>query len=202
MCRLLPFSALLAAACAGATPAPKSADDLDWPVPPFVLTERSGRRVTNADLRGKAWVASFVFTRCSGPCPALTATVAKLQEELKGVPDVRFVTFTVDPDRDTPDELKKYAERFGADPERWLFLTGPEKELHALATGGFKLLAAKKPNGDPGDEFDHSTKLAVVDKGGVIHRVFDGMTPPRPGGAEQHAAAMVELKRVTTTLAE
>src|SRR5690348_6284344 len=87
------------------------------PVGDFALTERGGRTVTNADLAGKVWVASFVFTRCTGPCPQVTATVARAQAALRDEPDVRLVTFTVDPQHDTADELKEYANHFGADPE-------------------------------------------------------------------------------------
>src|SRR5205823_3728016 len=103
-------------------------------LPDFILTERGGQTVSKADLRGKVWVASFVFTRCTGPCPSVTGTVAKLQADLDLAdrPDLRLVTFSVDPDRDTPDALKKYASHFHAHPDRWLFLTGPESELHRL----------------------------------------------------------------------
>jgi protoheme IX farnesyltransferase len=177
---LLGVTGLMVASCRPADdvqipPTPLVAD-LDFPVPAFALTERSGRTVTDADLRGKVWVASFVFTRCTGSCPAVTATVARLQERLKGRPDVRLVTFTVDPERDTPDELKKYADRYRADPERWLFLTGKEADIHKLAAEGFKFATGRNAVREPGqEEFLHTRKLAVVDKRGVIRRVFDGM---------------------------
>src|SRR5947209_4128147 len=77
--------------------------DLDFPVGSFALTERSGRKVSEKDLHGKVWVASFVFTRCTGPCPQVTATVTRLQDELND-PGVMFVTFTVDPTRDDVNE--------------------------------------------------------------------------------------------------
>jgi cytochrome oxidase Cu insertion factor (SCO1/SenC/PrrC family) len=148
------------------------------------------------------WVASFVFTRCTGPCPAVTASVARLQKELNDQPDVRLVTFTVDPDRDTPDELKKYADRYGADPKRWLFLTGKEDEIHKLATDGFKLLAAKKADPKPGDEFDHSTKLAVVDRRGVVRAVFDGMAVTRGGESDEVRRSVERLAAKVAELAK
>src|SRR3954452_3323939 len=98
---LLAFAACSCTPPGGPTP---PADDIRFPVPDFALTERSGKPVTKADLAGKVWVASFVFTRCPGPCPAVTATVARLQADLAGDPGVRFVTFTVDPERDDPAE--------------------------------------------------------------------------------------------------
>jgi protein SCO1/2 len=155
--------------------------DLDIPAPAFNMTERSGKPVTLDDLKGKVWVASFVFTRCSGPCPQVSAAMARLQKELnlKETADLRLVTFTVDPDRDTPNELREYANRYQAEPEKWLFLTGlPEAELHKLLKEGFKVTAQRSPSPKPGDEFDHSSRLAVVDKKGVIRGYFDGIRSP------------------------
>ncbi len=76
------------------------------------------------DLLGKVWIASFVFTRCTAGCPQISTTMKRLQGDLSGYPDVRLVTFTVDPEHDDPGELSRYADAYGADPERWLFLTG------------------------------------------------------------------------------
>src|SRR5207249_82727 len=94
------------------------------PVRPFSLIERSGQTVEHSDLLGKVWVAGFVFTRCSGSCPQISATMARLQKELAGQPDVVLVSFTVDPEYDTSKVLREYAESYQADPKRWLFLTG------------------------------------------------------------------------------
>lgn len=177
---------------------PPAAEDIRLPVPAFALTERSGKRVTNADLAGKAWVASFVFTRCTGPCPAVTATMARLQSEIGDQPGVRLVTFTVDPGRDDPAELTRYAANFRADPERWLFLTGSEAEIHALLKDGFKVAVERSTakNPDPGQEFDHSTRLAVVDKHGQIRGYFRGLAD------EDEAGFTDNLRRLQTKLAD
>jgi cytochrome oxidase Cu insertion factor (SCO1/SenC/PrrC family) len=187
-----------------AAPTPPATPDLDYPVGAFSLTERSGKAVTDQDLRGKVWVASFVFTRCTGPCPAVTATVRRLQSELADQPDVMFVTFTVDPDRDRPDELKKYADHFKADPNRWLFLTGDEKAIHALVQRQFKQTATRKQGEDvkPGDEFDHSTRLAVVDKKGVIRATFQGVRDDRdPDADRRFEDGLAKLKEKVKQLA-
>ena len=154
------------------------AEGVEIPVPEFQLAERSGKTVTREDLKGKVWVASFVFVRCPGPCPQVTATMAKLQKELdlKNSADLRLVTFTVDPERDNAKELTDYANRYQADPERWLFLTGTsEEKLHALIKDGFKITAQRAKN--PADEFDHSSRLAVIDKQGNIRGYYDGIRP-------------------------
>jgi protoheme IX farnesyltransferase len=167
--------------CAPASTTPPTGTvraDVSIPVPEFTLTDRTGMKVSRDDLKGKVWVASFVFTRCSGPCPQVTATMARLQKELdlKNAADVRLVTFTVDPDKDTPNELTEYAARYQADPEKWLFLTGmPEADLHRLLKEGFKVTAQRAEKPKAGDEFDHSSRLAVVDKAGNIRGYFDGL---------------------------
>ena len=214
--------ALLALSLVGcpAGPAPPTGTvrpDVEIPAPEFTLTERSGKTVTRDDLTGKVWVASFVFTRCPGPCPQVSATMARLQKELdlKDTPDLRLVTFTVDPERDTPNELREYANRYQADPEKWLFLSGPseaegelatmgdgpsEAELHKLLVDGFKVTAQRSKNAKPGDEFDHSSRLAVVDRRGTIRGYFDGM---RVGdGAEETADFEDNVRQLKAKVAE
>jgi cytochrome oxidase Cu insertion factor (SCO1/SenC/PrrC family) len=185
-----------------ATPEPAPADAFE--VMPFALTERSGRPVSDADLKGKVWVASFVFTRCSGPCPSVTATVARLQSELDlaNTPDLRLVTFTVDPDRDTPDELRKYADRYRAHPDRWLFLTGKEDEIHRLAVKGFRLGVERTKVPDPpaGQEFDHSTRLVVIDKAGRVRSIFDGYQGPNDIDGKRFNEGFARLKETVAEL--
>ncbi len=108
-------------------------------VPDFGLTERGGSTVTLADLRGKVWLANFIYTECTETCPLQSLQVQRLQKEFAGARDLRFVSITVDPNHDTTEVLQRYAERYGADPGRWLFLTGPKPAIHALAKDGFKL---------------------------------------------------------------
>ena len=179
-------------------------DDLRFPLPDFAFTERSGKPVTKADLAGTVWVASFVFTRCTGPCPSVTATVARLQSELDlaHTPDLRLVTFTVDPGRDTAAELAKYADKFHADPARWLFLTGREADIHELLNKSFKIQAGPTTNPHPpaGQEFDHSTRLAVVDKAGNVRGYFDGYMGPNDPGGEHYLAKLAELKQLVARL--
>jgi cytochrome oxidase Cu insertion factor (SCO1/SenC/PrrC family) len=107
-------------------------------VPDFLLVERSGRTVRRADLFGSVWVANFVYTRCTETCPLQTAQLARLQTDFPER-DFRLVSITVDPEHDTPAVLARYAEQYGADPQRWLFLTGEKRAIYRLATDGFRL---------------------------------------------------------------
>src|SRR5262249_38742503 len=113
---------------------PPGAPPDDAPLGAFTLKERSGLTVTADDLKGKAWVACFIFPRCTGPCPKVTGTMPRLQQELNlaGEDDLRLVTITVDPERDDPAELREYAKKFQAHPGKWLFLTGKQDEIHDL----------------------------------------------------------------------
>jgi protein SCO1/2 len=147
-------------------------------VPPFALTNRDGRPVTLASLAGAPWVADFVFTRCAASCPMMTARLARLNRDLPpGPPDktLHLVSFTVDPDHDTPEVLARYAASFKA-PPRWLFLTGPMAEIHRLSRDGFKL-AIDIPKGDAGSTQEpilHSTRFVLVDGEGRIRGYYDG----------------------------
>lgn len=141
----------------------------------FAFTERSGKTVTKADLLGHPWVVCFVFTKCAGPCMTVSGSMARLQDALKDT-DVRLVTLTVDPRRDTPDVLKNYADGFGADPDRWLFLTGDRDKLHRLTMKSF-LMPVQELEGEerkPGWEVLHTTNILLVDEKGVVQAKYDG----------------------------
>ena len=110
-----------------------------WEVPDFALIERSGQSVTRADLRGKVWIASIIFTRCVEECPLVSNHMARLQVTFAAEPDVRLVSISVDPAYDTPEVLTRYAQSFAAQPQRWLFLTGDKEAIYRLVREGFRL---------------------------------------------------------------
>ena len=141
-------------------------------VPDFVLTEAQATTVRRADLLGKAWIASFIFTRCAEVCPMIMRQETRLQAELPLRDDLRLVSFSVDPDWDTPKVLADYARTFGADRSRWLFLTGDKNQIYHLAIEGFRLATQEA---DPAKEMPilHSTKLVLVDRRGAIRGYYD-----------------------------
>ena len=185
-------------------PTEEASPTFSLPIPDFTFTERSGKPVSRADLLGKVWAASFVFTRCTGPCPSVTATMARLQADLDLAhnDDVRLVTFTVDPGRDGPKELRAYADNFRAHPDRWLFVTGPEPELLKLINGGFKLLAVRSSLANPveGQEVDHSSFVAVIDKQGNMRGVFDGYRGPNDEGGVNYTEGQQQLRELVAEL--
>jgi protein SCO1 len=145
-------------------------------LPDFTLTERSGQPLGLADLRGKAWIADFIFTRCGGTCPRMTAEMAKLQKSLANDPrwsGIRLVSFSVDPGHDTPEVLRDYADSYGADATHWLFLTGQRETLWKLGNEGFMLGVGEDTN--PAMPIFHSSKFALVDRQGRIRGFYDGL---------------------------
>jgi protein SCO1/2 len=129
-------------------------------LPPFRFVERSGKPVGLEDLRGRIWVADFVFTNCAGVCPRMSMAMARVHEALRRNGDA-CVSFTVDPEHDTLEVLKGYAARYSASPDAWLFLRGPQAEVQALSYKGFLI-------GDEKDPFIHSERFALVDRLGRV----------------------------------
>ncbi len=123
-------------------------------------------------------MADFVFTTCPGPCPLITAGMARVQKAVEHDPRVQLVTFTVDPQQDTPPVLAAYAAKFGADPNRWWFLTGPEKPLYDLIQNGFYQVVQDN-RGQPPEPgqflVTHSTKIVLVDAEGNVRGFYDGV---------------------------
>ncbi len=144
-------------------------------LPDFALTATAAdgatRALTRADLRGRVWVADFVFTRCAGPCPMLTANLSALRKRLpKGT---GLLSFTVDPDFDSPAALSAYARKFSAGPE-WLFVTGPKPALTALVRDGFLLPVVENAKAEPGSRVTHSTKFVLLDAESRVRGWYDG----------------------------
>lgn len=155
--------------------------DVLRPAPAFSLTERSERTVTNAELEGRVWVATFMFTHCPGICKPMTANMAQLQHKLRGYAHgdaVRLVMFSLDPERDTPARLREYADEYGADPEQWLFLTGDKQTIWALANDGFKMGVTDSPN-TPINPIAHGPHFALVDQQGQIRDFYDSLDAGR-----------------------
>jgi protein SCO1/2 len=144
-------------------------------VPDFALTNRDGRTIQRSDLIGEPYVVDFIFTRCAASCPMMTLRMARLNRDLPPDLTVRLVSFTVDPDYDTPAVLERYAQSFKA-PQRWLFLTGPRAEIYRLIQEGFKLAVDA---GGPQDEpILHSTRFVLVDGEGDIRGYYEAFDEP------------------------
>jgi protein SCO1/2 len=141
----------------------------------FSLTDRTGRNVTQSELTGKILVVDFLYTSCSLTCPVVNKCMAQIQELTTNQPDVKLVSLTVDPRDDTVDALEKYGERFGADTNRWLLLTGDKTALYDLIGNSFLAQDLNDPfNYMPGN-FVHTERIALVDSRGKLRGFFDGL---------------------------
>jgi protein SCO1/2 len=143
-------------------------------VPPFQLVNQNGQPFGSAQLTGKICIADFIFTSCPGPCPLISTRMSELQKPLEKT-DVHLVSFTVDPETDTPEVLRGYAEKLHAEPKRWDFLTGPEAAIYKLSHGGFKL--AISDGSDAEGIPVHSTRMVLLDRHGQIRGYYDALAP-------------------------
>jgi protein SCO1/2 len=139
-------------------------------VPAFKLTDETGVAFGNETLANKIWIANFIFTTCHGPCPRMSAQMKKLQAQTKDMSDVNLVSFTIDPENDTPTALSVYAKTYEADPDHWHFLTGPAMELNKVSYDGFHLAHIGGP-------LEHSSKFALVDRKGTIRGYYESNDP-------------------------
>jgi protein SCO1/2 len=139
-------------------------------VPSFQLVNQNGQPFGSAQLAGKIWIADFIYTTCPGPCPMISSRMSELQKPLEKT-DVHLVSFSVDPEKDTPQVLRGYGDKLQADPARWDFLTGPKRAIYKLSHDGFKLAVS-----DGRDEQGlpvHSTRMVLVDRHGQIRGYYE-----------------------------
>ncbi|MBI3289265.1 MAG: SCO family protein [Elusimicrobia bacterium] len=158
-------------AVSGCSPSPQPRREL----PDFSLTGVTVDGVVPFDraaLRGRVWVADFIYTRCAGPCPLLTASMAGLQKRLPR--SIGLLSLTVDPEHDAPEVLALYAQRVNADPQRWFFLTGDKAELVRLVRDGFLLPVAEDAAAAPGQRVTHSSKFVLIDADARARGWYDG----------------------------
>jgi len=139
----------------------------------FEFLERSGKPFSDKDLKGKVWVGALIFTRCQTSCPPMCGEMLSLQQEFKAEPDFRIVATTVDPAHDTADVLAKFAESYGADPDRWYFLTGTSEAIRKFAVEGLRI----PWNAD--EPIVHSIDFVLVDRDGKVRDYFRQTQPDR-----------------------
>src|SRR5690606_8551295 len=144
--------------------------------PDFEFTNQDNRQVSNKDYAGKVYVVEFVFTTCPSICPIMNQRMVELQNEFYGNPNFGIASFTINPETDTPEILKAYAEKYEVTHPNWHFLTGDKTALLKLSNEGFNLYADAKMN-ENGD-FSHSGLFALIDKEGNIRSREDRFGNP------------------------
>lgn len=165
------ITVLTLAACGGN----KVETTMNEPVEDFEATTQDGDTLTRDDLKGQWWVADFIFTNCTTVCLPMTSNRKKLQDKLEeaGVENYHLVSFSVDPERDTPEVLKQYAKDYDADLSNWTFLTGYEFDyIKDLAVNSFKNLVAAPAEGD--DQIMHGSYFFLVNPDGEVIKNYSG----------------------------
>ncbi|MCE2711211.1 MAG: SCO family protein [Cryomorphaceae bacterium] len=142
-------------------------------IPFFFYTDENGKQVKSADFKGKVWIADFFFTSCQTICPLMTTNLKKLNLSMHDLSaDIQFISFTIDPDRDTPRMLKRYKKHHGIEAVNWTFLTGNEEKTHLLGIENFQIFAGRDEESQGG--FAHSGAFTLVDKEGFVRGVYLG----------------------------
>lgn len=174
------FAAALLSSCEKEAPASSVLTGKFREVEPFALTDQQSRPLANADLKGRVWIANFIFSSCNAECLILSSRFAELQRLFADEPGVAFVSFSVDPQTDTPERLGQFAQRWHADPERWYFLTGDSGKLDALIKNSFLLPVTRDPM-EAGklltQKLIHTNRFAIVDRSGTVKAYVDGLQP-------------------------
>lgn len=143
-------------------------------LPDFELTNERGQRYGSEELRGHVYIADFVFTSCPTVCPKLTERMQKIQHRTRNMGTaLQLVTFTVDPENDTPEKLAVYARSVHSNPSRWSFLTGPLGDVETTVVKGFKLAMGKEQVADGIFSVFHGERFVLVDQRGAIRGYYD-----------------------------
>ncbi len=145
-------------------------------VPDFSFTNQHGKTISNKDYTGKVYVAEFFFTTCPTICPVMNESMVKIQNKFLGNPNLGMASFTIDPEHDTPEVLKEYAELHGINKPQWHLLTGDKEKIFELSNAGFNLYVGEGPESDGG--FEHSGFFALVDQEGNIRCRIDENNNP------------------------
>jgi protein SCO1/2 len=147
---------------------------LNYEIDDFSYQNQEGRTISLNDLKGKIWIANFIFTSCDTVCPPMTAHMTELQKKLKeNGADVRFVSFSVDPEVDSPDKLKEFAGKYPLTLENWDFLTGySQEDIDQFAKNSFKTIV-QKPEGQ--DQVIHGTLFYLIDQNGKVMKDYNGV---------------------------
>lgn len=159
------------------------ADTLYHHVPEFQYLNQDSVMIESSDLKGKIWITDFFFTQCPSICPPMTSQMKRLTENTEDLNDiVQFLSFSIDPERDTPAQLRNYIDEHEISAKNWMFFTGDEEATHMLAKEFFN---GAERNEDIDGGFGHTSYFALVDKSGLVRGIYDGTLAEQVDKLEQ-----------------
>jgi protein SCO1/2 len=146
-------------------------------VQPFYFTNQDGQTVTEKDIQGKVVAVNYFFTTCRGVCPKMNNNLKPVYEAYKNEPDFMILSHTCDPERDSPAQLKRYADSMKVDTHKWVFLTGRKDSLYQMARQSYKIDDPANFVQNINDDFLHTQFIALINKKGQIVKIYDGIKP-------------------------
>lgn len=161
-------------------------------VQPFSFVSQDGQRITNKDVEGKVYVAEFFFTTCPGICPMMNDNMRTVYEKFRNEKDFLILSHTSDPERDSAQQLKKYADSMKVDTRKWIFLTGRKDSLYKMARISYTI---DNPANNPGDleaDFIHTQFWALVNKHGEVKKIYDGLKQSEVKAMERQIEKMLK----------
>ncbi len=154
-----------------------SGDTAYHTIKPFVgLVDQEGRAFDLSQLQGKVYIANFFFTRCPGICPKMMNNLKVYQKALNEIGNIRMISMTIDPDNDTVEVLKRYADEYKIDSNRWWLLTGDKENIYKQAKENF-IISVSDGDGQSVEDFTHSERVMLIDKEGIIRGYYQGTDP-------------------------
>ncbi|WP_233589199.1 SCO family protein [Gynurincola endophyticus] len=161
-------------------------------VQPFEFYNQDGKRISNRDLEGKVYVSEFFFTTCKSICPIMNTNMLDLYTSYKDSTQFRILSHTCDPETDTVDRLKVYADSLGVDTDKWIFLTGRKDSLYNAARNSYLLDDPKNNLKSIEEQFMHTQFFALVDKAGRVRKVYDGLKKEELKELHQDVKKLIE----------
>lgn len=152
----------------------ENGDTVYHTIPAFSFINQEGKQISDQDLAGKIYVASFFFARCPEICPKMNDQLKRVENKFREESQLMILSHTVNPENDSVEVLKEYANERKADKNKWWFLTGNKDSIYSIARNGYLVIAAQ---GKTADDFFHSQDLILVDKEKHIRGIYDGLEP-------------------------
>ncbi len=169
------FLTIMFVVLTGCSSSSSISDPLNYEIKDFEFENQDGEIVSLDSLKGDIWLADFIFTNCDTVCPPMTAHMKELQDRFEAEDlDVKVISFSVDPENDTPDKIKEFASNYSINFNKWDFLTGYDQSvIEEFALENFKVIVQKPKESE---QVIHTSNFFLIDQNGVVMKDYSGVT--------------------------